>query len=52
MHMHNMTRGIIIAENNIIRTILELDLCILVTHLYFEFQLKISMNDRMIMSRN
>ena len=38
--MHNM------AENNLNRTTFELDMCILVTHVYSEFQLKISMNDR------
>ena len=35
-----------IAENNLNRTISEFDLCILVTHVYSEFRLKMSMNDR------
>ena len=34
-------KGHNIAENNLTRTIIELDLCILVTHLYSEYQLKI-----------
>ena len=35
-----------IAENNLNRTISELDLCILVAHVSSEVQLKMSMNDR------
>ena len=45
-HQDALVQGYNISENNLARTIFELDLCILVTYLYSEFQLKMFMNDR------